>query len=52
MTPSFADECFGKLVERMGRDAFKEKVRLIGAAETIRILINTVMARRLSQLNT
>lgn len=48
MTPSFADECFGKLAERVGQQSFRSSISLKGADETIRVLINSVLARRLA----
>lgn len=48
MTPSFADECFGKLAERLGANRFRQSISLNGADETIRTLINSVLAERLS----
>jgi len=47
MTPSFADECFGKLAERLGANVFRSSVRLVGADEVVRVLVNSVLARRL-----
>ncbi len=48
MTPSFADECFGKLAQELGIDEFKKRIRLRGADETIRVLMNFVLSERLS----
>lgn len=48
MAPSFADECFGKFAERVGTQSFRESVSLIGADETIRTLINSVLAGRIA----
>lgn len=47
MTPSFADECLGKLAERVGSSRFRSTVRLIGASEPVRILVNSILSRRL-----
>ena len=46
MTPSFADECFGKFAERIGFANFLQTISLVGAEETIRVLINSVLAGR------
>lgn len=48
MTPSFADECFGKFAEIIGALEFRKVVSLIGADETIRTLVNLVLSERLS----
>ena len=47
MTPSFADECFGKLAERLGAQNFRQFVALIGADPTIRALVNAVLTERM-----
>lgn len=46
MTPSFADECFGRLSEQMGADVTLAKVSLVNA-ERHRSLISAVIRRRL-----
>ncbi len=46
MTPSFADECFGKLAERVGFQNFRNSVSLTGGSETVRALVNSVLAQR------
>ena len=48
MSPSFADECFGKFAERIGAQNFRSFVLLIGANTTIRPLINAVLSERIS----
>ena len=48
MTPSFADECIGKLAAQLGPAKFRESVSLKGADETVRTLVNAVLAERLS----
>jgi len=48
MTPSFADECFGKLAQGMGFATFRQRITLIGANETNRILVNAILAERSS----
>ena len=47
MTPSFADESIGKFAERIGRNHFRSRVSLVGAAETIRALVNSILAERI-----
>jgi hypothetical protein len=51
MTPSFADECFGKLAESIGGLNFRERVKLTGADPIIRTLLNSVLAERLNGSN-
>jgi len=46
LTPSFADEFFGGLLERLGDHRFREQVRIRGANETCRVLIRAVLADR------
>ncbi len=52
MTPSFADECFGKCAEVVGELDFRRLVSLVGADETIRTLINLVLSDRISPPDT
>lgn len=47
MTPSFADECFGKLAERIGSGRFILSVKLTGAVEPVKTLINSILTQRL-----
>ncbi|OWY73076.1 hypothetical protein B7486_01645 [cyanobacterium TDX16] len=47
MTPSFADECLGKLAEQLGGEKFRNQIRLRGAEGSTRILVNAVLAKRL-----
>jgi hypothetical protein len=49
MTPSFADECFGRLSEYLGREAFRQKLRLVNAGSLIRSVVNAVIANRLAR---
>ena len=49
MTPSFADECFGKLAERLGDANFRERITLRNANQTVRTLVNGVLRGRLSR---
>ena len=48
MSPSFADECFGKFAEVVGAGPFRTSVFLIGANDTIRTLVNAVLADRIA----
>lgn len=48
MTPSFADECFGVLAERLGRDEFRRRIRLKGATAEVKHLLTAVIGHRLS----
>ena len=48
MTPSFADECFGKLAESIGGLNFRKRVKLTGAEPIVRALLNSVLAERLN----
>ncbi len=52
MTPSFADECLGKLGERLGAARFRQVIKLTGADETNRTLVNAVLSERLSASQT
>ncbi len=49
MTPSFADECFGKLAQSLGKPTFRSSIRLGGASQSIKDLVNTVISQRLAQ---
>jgi hypothetical protein len=49
MTPSFADECFGKLLKELGEKEFRNKIRLLGASESVRLIVNYVLRLRLSE---
>jgi STAS-like domain of unknown function (DUF4325) len=48
MTPSFADEYFGVLAERYGREAFRQRIRIRGAGEDLRHLLAAVIGQRLA----
>lgn len=48
MTPSFADECFGKLSEEMGEDVTEHAVRVING-DQFKPLINAVTRIRLQR---
>ncbi len=51
MTPSFADECFGKLAERIGALHFRKTVSLVRASDLIRTLVNSVLSHRLARID-
>lgn len=46
VTPSVADECFGKLAASLGRDEFDRRVRLTGASALMLRLIQLVVVNR------
>jgi len=46
MTPSFADEAFGRLLLELGPTVFKQKVLLKSATVELRRLVNYVLAHR------
>lgn len=46
MSPSFADECIGVLVQRVGFDAFKERIRMKNVSPSAQILIKHVISKR------
>ncbi len=48
ITPSVADECFGKLAESMGGEKFRQMVILAGGQSLVRRLIELVIKNRLS----
>jgi hypothetical protein len=48
ITPSVADECFGKLAESMGSEKFKQMVILAGGPSLVQRLIDLVVKNRLS----
>lgn len=49
LTPSFADECLGRLAAEVGLNEFKKRVRLIRAKESDKPLIKHVILRRCSE---
>jgi|TARA_Y100000310_G_scaffold314840_1_gene364630 hypothetical protein len=49
ITPSVADECFGKLAEALGKEAFEKRVILAGGSRLIQRLIQFVIDNRLSR---
>lgn len=49
MTPSFADECFGKFIEALGREEFAKRVKLLKAAPLVRGVVKMVMGNRLAR---
>jgi hypothetical protein len=48
ITPSVADECFGKLAESMGSEKFKQKVILAGGHSLVQRLLDLVIKNRLA----
>ena len=48
MTPSFADECFGKLSEELGEDITERSVRVVNG-DQFKPLINAVIRIRLQR---
>ncbi|MBI5709774.1 MAG: STAS-like domain-containing protein [Candidatus Eisenbacteria bacterium] len=46
VSPSFADEFFGGLMEELGRDEFLRRIRVGNASEEIRLLIRKVVSHR------
>jgi len=48
LTPSFADECFGRLILEHGRDFFRSRIRLKEASEATKHLVSAVLANRLT----
>ncbi len=49
MTPSFADECFGKLLQYVGAYSFRSRISLVGADDTIKVLINAILAQQIEK---
>jgi hypothetical protein len=48
-TPSFADELVGRLASALGEACFRTKVRIVGADDAERTLLNQVVMRRLQR---
>lgn len=46
MTPSFADECFGRLLLSLGESQFRSRIALSEADEVTRTLLNVVLTKR------
>lgn len=46
MTPSFADECFGKLLLNLGEEQFRTRVRFVDVDGTTKTLLNAVLSKR------
>ena len=46
LSPSFADECFGVLLDELGIETFKEKLRFKGTTSEINSLLRLVTSRR------
>ena len=49
ITPSVADECFGKLAVRLGKARFESRVRIRGGTPILHRLIDFVVATRLNK---
>jgi hypothetical protein len=52
ITPSFADELLGRLLLEIGEQRFRSDVRLRTTDETVRLLVNRVLAHRASESRT
>jgi len=48
LTPSFADECIGRLAAIIGLSEFKKRVKLINVSESTRPLVKHVILARCS----
>ena len=48
LTPSFADECIGRLAAAIGLDEFKRRVKLTNINDTTRPLVKHVILTRCS----
>lgn len=46
LTPSFADECIGRLAENLGLDEFKKRVSLVNVNASTRPLVKHVVLTR------
>jgi hypothetical protein len=46
ITPSVADECFGKLAERLGLSKFRHRIEFSGGTTLMHRLIDFVLAQR------
>jgi hypothetical protein len=49
-TPSFMDELLGKTLVEIGRDAFRDRVRLVATRNDVQKLANLVLNNRLASL--
>jgi hypothetical protein len=47
MTPSFVDECLGKLLVSLGKAEFRKRVKLIASNQEDKLLVNRILADRL-----
>ncbi len=48
LTPSFADECIGRLAATIGLDEFKKRIKLKNIDESTRPLVKHVVLKRCS----
>jgi hypothetical protein len=46
LTPSFADECIGRLAARLGLSDFRERVKLVNLSSSSRPLVRHVILTR------
>ncbi|MCM0151710.1 STAS-like domain-containing protein [Photobacterium galatheae] len=46
LSPSFADECIGRLVEAIGLDQFRARVKLVNVSVSSRTLLKLVIYQR------
>ena len=51
MTPSFVDECFGKLLLELGEEAFRSRVSFEGSDKSLKRLVNQVLRARLAEIH-
>lgn len=49
ISPSFADECIGKLAKQLGLEKFKASVRMTNVSESSQTLIKHVISKRLNE---
>ena len=47
LTPSFADECFGVLVEQLANEPERPTIRLVNTSPDVRAVLRFALARRL-----
>jgi len=50
LTPSFADECIGRLAGEIGLEEFKRRVKLVNVNESSRPLVKHVILTRCKEL--
>jgi len=52
VTPSFVDECLGRLVLEIGESRFRRSIQLRATEESTRRLVNRVLGHRASEART